>query len=132
MDKTKLQDILTWYGSGKLKDDEVIELICTLANDKGTPLDRTYVKTIKFNGKKLTLHKFSDNPMKVLFYLNTMKGESYIDINTIISDNMLIGAIWVKIGGEEEKIANEIDILQKTNRTTVCGYNNYAMYSIAE
>ena len=32
MDKIELQSILTWYGSGKLKDDEAIELICALEN----------------------------------------------------------------------------------------------------
>jgi hypothetical protein len=31
MDKTKLQGILTWYSSGKLKNDEAVEMICALA-----------------------------------------------------------------------------------------------------
>lgn len=30
MDKIKLQNILTWYGSGKLKDNEAINKICEL------------------------------------------------------------------------------------------------------
>lgn len=34
MDKIKLQSILTWYSSGKLKDDEAIELICALENNE--------------------------------------------------------------------------------------------------
>lgn len=93
--------------------------------------DSTYIKTIKFNGKRLTLHKVADNPMKIQFYLDNINGEPYIDINKIIPTNMLIDAIWVKIGGEEEKIADMLnDILQKTKKTTNNGYNNYVMYKI--
>ena len=90
------------------------------------------VKTIKFNGRKLTLHRVADNPMKVQFYLDTVKGEPYIDINKIIPTNMLIDAVWVKVGGTEEKIADMLgDILQKTNKTTNSGYDNYVMYNIS-
>ena len=36
MDKIKLQSILTWYSSGKLKDEEAIEKICALANQSSS------------------------------------------------------------------------------------------------
>lgn len=94
--------------------------------------DETYVKTMKFNGEKLTLHKFSESPMKTLYYLDTLDGESYIDINTILPDNLLIDAIWVKVGGDEEKIADSLDIFKKTEKKTSSGYNKYVMYDIID
>lgn len=92
----------------------------------------TFIKTITHDGEDLMLHKVSDNPMKVLYYLDTMDGESYIDINTILEDNLLIDAIWVKIGGEEEVIADNLDFLEKTNKKTSSGYNKYIMYNITK
>lgn len=93
--------------------------------------DDTYVKKITIDDDELTLHKVDTNPMKVLFYLNDMEGDSYIDINTILPDNMLIDAVWVKIGGLEEEIADDIsDVLTKTDRKTTSGYNQYIMYNI--
>lgn len=94
--------------------------------------DTSYLKTITYNGRKLSLHRIADNPMKVQFYLETMKGESFVDINQILPTNMLIDAIWVKIGGIEEIIANTLDFLKITNRTTKNGYNNYVMFNIIE
>lgn len=37
MDKNKLQAILTWYSSGKLKDNEAIEQICALTKHLNMP-----------------------------------------------------------------------------------------------
>ena len=99
-------------------------------NENNENVDNTYIKTIEFNGEKLALHKYSDNPMSVLFYLDTMDGESYMDINTTIKTNMLIDAIWVKNGGDEEIIADGLDFLEKTDRTTKSGFNKYIMYNI--
>lgn len=94
--------------------------------------DETYIKTIKFDGEELTLHKVSDTPMKTLYYLDTLDGESYIDINTILPDNLLIDAVWVKVGGDEEKIADSLDIFKKTEKKTSSGYNKYVMYDIID
>lgn len=110
-----------------------IKTLREFLNEQQNNVDETYIKTINFNGEKLTLHKIADDPMKVQFYLNTIEGEPYIDINKIIPTNLLIDAIWVKTGGVEEKVADMLgDILQKTNRTTSSGYNNYVMYNIFE
>lgn len=95
-------------------------------------VDNTYVKTISFNGKKLTLHKIADDQLKTQFYLNTMNGESYLDINKILPNNMLIDAIWVEIGGKEEKIADMLEFLEKTTKTTNSGFNKYIMYNIID
>lgn len=92
--------------------------------------DGTYISTIEFKGKKLTLHKAADDPMKVQFYLNTIKGEPYVDINKILPMNMLVNAIWVETGGIEEEIADMIVFLEKTDRTTKSGYNNFIMYKV--
>lgn len=92
----------------------------------------TFIKQIKFNGRDLNLYKVSDNPMKVLFYLDTEAGEPYMDINTILPDNMLVDAIWVERDGKEEKVADKLDFLDKTDRTTKSGYNRYVMYMVDE
>jgi fructose-1,6-bisphosphatase len=99
-------------------------------NENDGNVDETYIKTLNFNGEKLTLHKYAENPMKVIFYLDTMDGESYMDINTIIDTNLLVDAIWVKVGGDEEKIADSLDFLSKSKNTTASGYNKYVMYNI--
>jgi hypothetical protein len=88
------------------------------------------IKTIEFDGEEFTLH-VNDEPMKVQFYLNTLDGEPYIDINKIIPTNMLDNAVWVEQGGEQEEIADMLgDILEKTKQTTKSGYNNYILYNI--
>ena len=93
--------------------------------------NRNYIKIIEFNGENFTLHKISNDPFKTLFYLNTIKGEPYIDINKIIPTSLLLFAIWVEVGSKEEKIADILqDILQKTDRTTESGFNQYVMYNI--
>lgn len=95
-------------------------------------VDNTYIKDVRYKDKNLKLHKVYNNPMKVLYWLETMQGESYIDINTILETNLLVDAIWVKIGGDEEKIADSLDFLEKTNKTTKSGYNSYVMYNITD
>jgi hypothetical protein len=116
------------------KDTKTSKFIKTTLQDFLTEqkknVDETYIRTINFNGKKLTLHKVADNPMKVQFYLNTTRGESYVDINKILPTNMLVDAIWVETGGIEEKIADTLEFLEKTDRTTKSGYNNFIMYNI--
>ena len=102
----------------------------SLTTESKEVTDETYIKTIKYNGKKLTLHKVADTPLKTQFYLDTMSGETYIDINKILPDNLLMDAIWVEKGGTEEKIADTLDILSKTDRTTKSGYNTYILYNI--
>jgi len=92
--------------------------------------DSTYIDTINFNGEQLTLHKIADNPMKIQYYLETSDGEPYIDISTILPDNLLVDAVWVKAGGEEEQIADTLDFLEKTDRTTEGGFNTYILYNV--
>lgn len=95
--------------------------------------DETFVKTIDLEDEKLNLHKVAKNPMKVQFYLETIDGELYIDLNKILPDNMLIDAVWVKVGGEEERIADMLnDILSKTDKKTKSGFNTYVMYEIKQ
>jgi hypothetical protein len=90
----------------------------------------TFIKVIVFEGKKLKLSKVSDAGMNTVLYLDTMRGEPYIDINKILPDNYLLDAIWVQVGGKEEKIADTLDILKKTNAKTKSGFNQYVMYDI--
>lgn len=90
----------------------------------------TAIDTINHNGQNLTLHKIGDNPMKIQFHLEDENGEPYLDLSTILPDNLLDGAVWVKSGDIEEEIADTLDILSKTDRTTKGGYNTYIMYNI--
>ena len=101
-----------------------------LESTQSDDIDETYIKTIEFEGEKLTLHKVADNPMKTQLYLDTLDGESYIDINKILPTNMLVDAVWVEVGGTEEKVADTLDILKKTSKTTSNGHSKYVMYNI--
>jgi len=85
---------------------------------------------IVFEGKKFKLSKVSDAGMNTVLYLDTLRGEPYIDINKILPENYLLDAIWVQAGGKEEKIADTLDILKKTKIKTESGYNKYVMYDI--
>lgn len=86
--------------------------------------------TIKIKGKNFNVFKVGQN-FNILIYLESINGEPYIDINQNIPGNMLLNAIWVKQGGEEEKIADKlIQILKKTSKTTQSGYNTYILYEI--
>jgi len=92
----------------------------------------TFIKVILFEGKKLKLSKVSDVGMDTVLYLDTMRGEPYIDINKVLEDNTLTDAIWVNVGGKEERIADTLDILKKTNIKTRSGFNQYVMYEIVK
>jgi len=91
--------------------------------------ENTFIKTIKHDGEELQLHKVADDPFKVQYYLEDEEGP-YIDINKILPDNMLLDAIWVEKGGEEEKIADGLDFLEKTEKTTKSGFSQFILYDI--
>jgi hypothetical protein len=93
-------------------------------------VDKTYIETIEFDDETLTIHKIADSPLKTQFYANTLEGESYIDISKILSDNMLIDAVWIEKGGDEERIADKIDCLSKTDKTTKAGFKTFIIYKI--
>jgi hypothetical protein len=84
---------------------------------------------LKIDGESITFFKQNDNGV-IYVYGEDENGETYIDISTNIPSNPLIDAIWVEVGGLEEKIANKLPFLSKTNRNTKSGYNNYIMYEV--
>jgi hypothetical protein len=90
----------------------------------------TFIMDLEYDGEKLELHKYEQSPFKVLYYLVNEDGEDYIDLNTTLEDNLLLDAIWVKVGGQEEEISDMIDMLEKTDKVTSNGFNKYVMYDI--
>lgn len=87
------------------------------------------VQKIKVNGKSLSVYLINE-PFNTYLYLLDSNGEPYMDISTKIEDNPLDDAIWVKVGGKEEKIADNLKFLSKTNATTTSGFNSYRKYDI--
>ena len=87
--------------------------------------------TIKINGKQYNVLFDSKDQFKPFIYIESLDGEPYIDINTILADNLLLGAVWVKQGGKEEKLADTLTkLLKKSNRSTKNGFNTYILYDI--
>ena len=84
---------------------------------------------IKYNGKALYVYHI-DKPFKDYIYVLDKNGEQYYDVNTTLRENPLLGAVWVQVGGDEEKIANMLTFLERDERTTKSGYNTYNMYNI--
>lgn len=108
--------------------NELRKVIRTLLKEEVTA-DK--VGTIKFQGRKLNVFITGKHGFETLIYLDTIQGEQYIDLNTILPENKLLNAIWVKQGEIEEKIADHlIGIIHKTSRTTTSGYNTYILYEI--
>lgn len=87
------------------------------------------IQQLSIGAKSFNVFHISE-PFKDYIYLEDENNNPYIDVNTILSDNGLLGAVWVKVGGKEEKIANNLDFLVRTDRTTKSGYNTYVMYNI--
>ncbi len=84
---------------------------------------------LKIDGEYITFIKQNDKGI-IYVYGEDQNGEPYIDISTNLPDNPLVDAIWVEVGGDEEKIANKLNFLTKTNRTAKSGYNKYIMYNV--
>lgn len=92
----------------------------------------TFIMDIEYDDEKLELHKYEQSPFKVLYYLVNEDGENYIDLNTTLEDNLLLDAIWVKVGGQEEEISDMVDMFEKTDKVTSNGFNKYVMYDIKQ
>lgn len=90
----------------------------------------TYIMDLEYDDEKLELHKYEESPFKVQYYLDDKNGEPYIDLNTTLEDNMLLDAIWVKKGGDEEKIADLLDMFVKTDKVTKNGFDSFIMYDV--
>lgn len=84
---------------------------------------------IKIGGEILSVYLIN-NPFDSYVYILDSEGELYIDISTNLPDNQLDRAIWVEVGGKEEKIADNLKFLQKTSATSKSGYNTYVKYDI--
>jgi hypothetical protein len=87
------------------------------------------VEKIKFNSNILYIFHIEE-PFKDYIYAADKYGDPYIDVSTILPDNKLVNAVWVKMGGKEEKIADKLSFLEKTKAQTQSGYDNFIMYNI--
>jgi hypothetical protein len=87
------------------------------------------IQKIKIDGEVLSVYLIN-KPFDSFLYVLDSDGENYIDISTKLVDNPLDNAVWVEIGGQEEKIANILKKLKITNATTKSGYNKYRKYDI--
>lgn len=90
-------------------------------NTEGTP--------IKINNKVLYLFHIKQ-PFKDYIYIEDKNGELYYDITTILPENQLLDAVWVKMNDDVEKIANKINFLKATDVITKSGYNQYRKFDI--
>lgn len=87
------------------------------------------IEKIKLNSNTLYIFHIEE-PFKDYIYAVDQYGDPYIDVSTILPDNKLLNAVWVKMGGEEEKIADKLSFLEKTKAQTKSGYDSFIMYNI--
>lgn len=88
------------------------------------------IEKIKINGEPFDVFHIHNNGFENHIYLVDEFGDLYIDVNKEFSDNPLLNAVWVEQGGEEERIADRLNILNKTGNTTKSGFNTYIMYKV--
>lgn len=88
---------------------------------------------VEIDDETLSIIYHEVSPFEISLYAETLDGEPYVDITTIIPTNSLLDAVWVKIDSLEEGIANELiskGILVSTSATTRSGFNTYRKYDL--
>ncbi len=79
--------------------------------------------------KKYVIEKVDNDPFRVQFFLNNKRGECMMELNKILPENLLINAIWVRVGSAEEQYADKMKDLSRTDAITTSGFNSYRMYN---
>lgn len=89
---------------------------------------------VNYNGRELEVI-VNKQPFAEYVDFYDVDGELYASLGTNFSDNLLLAAIWVQVGGIQEELAAIIpNILKKTDR--FCGTScrefttRYNMYEI--
>jgi hypothetical protein len=90
------------------------------------------VTTLNYDGEKLNVfyHVDPKNSKRSAIELTDEDGMPYTRISTILVDDLIENAIWVKVGKHEEEIADMLDFLTKTKEKAKSGFNTYIKYEI--
>jgi len=86
-------------------------------------------QTLKYDGDDIEIY-YDDTPGKSYIYAMDAEGEPYIDVSTVLRDNPLVDAVWVKKGGEEEKIADKLKFIKKSKVMTKSGFATFIKYDV--
>lgn len=86
---------------------------------------------VKFKNKKLIITIDKSNRFKIGILAEDQRGNPYYDVSTVLPENPLMDAVWVELGGDEEKLANMLtNSIKRTNAVTTSGYNKYVKYDV--